>query len=226
MRMKALGMIEVYGYVAAVEALDSALKAANVGTVEVTKVQGGLVAVFVSGDVGAVRAAVAAGAAASAKVGRVISTHVIPRPAEDTGRLFEGNGGNAVPPDNGPTETPPDVQGSQAEEKAPPEEPEEDAEIAGETEIAEEAESAEEAENAEEAEIAEDGEIAGQGDALAVDAGNIAGLSEESMRGMTVAALRSTARALNIPGMTRHDIRFAKKEELIRVITAFLEQGR
>ena len=54
--MKALGMIEVYGYLAAVEALDSALKAANVSLRDVVKVRGGLVTVMVEGDVGAVKA--------------------------------------------------------------------------------------------------------------------------------------------------------------------------
>ena len=54
--MKALGMIELYGYLAAVEALDSALKAANVSSLGATKVGGGLVTVMVEGDVGAVKA--------------------------------------------------------------------------------------------------------------------------------------------------------------------------
>lgn len=204
--MKALGMIEVYGYLAAVEALDAALKAANVVAVEVAKVQGGLVAVFVSGDVGAVRAAVDAAAAAASRVGKVISTHVIPRPAEDTKRLFEANRGNGAAPDGEPAVTPPDVRENPAGEKTPPQEP-----------PLEEPE-----ENAEGAESSESTEDAAEDDVLAA----IAGLSEEAMRGMTVAALRSAARALKLPGMTKHDIRFAKKEELIRVISAFLEQGR
>ena len=78
--MKALGMIELYGYLAAVEALDSALKAANVSSLGATKVGGGLVTVAVVGDVGAVKAAVDAGAAAAQRVGELISVHVIPRP--------------------------------------------------------------------------------------------------------------------------------------------------
>ena len=63
--MKALGMIEVYGYLTAVEALDSALKAANVTRLDVVKVRGGLVTVLVEGDVGAVKAAMDASAAAA-----------------------------------------------------------------------------------------------------------------------------------------------------------------
>lgn len=80
--MEALGMIEVYGYLSAVEALDSALKAANVAFHSVTKVRGGLVTVMVVGDVGAVKAAMDASSAAAGRVGNVVSVHVIPRPVK------------------------------------------------------------------------------------------------------------------------------------------------
>ena len=70
--MNALGMIETYGYLAAVEALDSALKAANVSLVDVVRVKGGLVTVLIEGDVGAVKAAVDASAAAAERVGTVV----------------------------------------------------------------------------------------------------------------------------------------------------------
>ena len=78
--MKALGMIEVYGMVTAIEALDAAVKAANVSLVDVICVKGGLVCTMVEGDVGAVKAATDAGAAAAQRVGELISVHVIPRP--------------------------------------------------------------------------------------------------------------------------------------------------
>lgn len=78
--MQALGLIELYGMVTAIEALDSALKAANVSLQDMTIVKGGLVTVTVLGDVGAVKAAMDASAAAAERVGRVISVHVIPRP--------------------------------------------------------------------------------------------------------------------------------------------------
>ena len=86
--MKALGMIEVYGYLAAVEALDSALKAANVSLVNVEKVKGGLVAVLVEGDVGAVKAAVETGADAAGRLGELVATHVIPRPHNDVEKIL------------------------------------------------------------------------------------------------------------------------------------------
>lgn len=76
----ALGMVETRGLVAAIEAADAMVKAANVQLVGKEQVGGGLVTVMVRGDVGAVKAATDAGAAAAEKVGELISVHVIPRP--------------------------------------------------------------------------------------------------------------------------------------------------
>jgi ethanolamine utilization protein EutM len=78
--LTALGMIETKGLVASVEAADAMLKAANVHLVGKVHVGGGLVTVLVRGDVGAVKAAVDAGAAAAERIGELLSTHVIPRP--------------------------------------------------------------------------------------------------------------------------------------------------
>lgn len=80
MQLEALGMIETKGLVGAIEAADAMVKAANVHLVGRELVGGGLVAVMVRGDVGAVKAAVDAGAAAAKRVGDLISVHVIPRP--------------------------------------------------------------------------------------------------------------------------------------------------
>lgn len=76
----ALGMIETKGLVGAIEAADAMVKAANVQLVGKEKSGGGLVTVIVRGDVGAVKAATDAGAAAAERVGELISVHVIPRP--------------------------------------------------------------------------------------------------------------------------------------------------
>ena len=78
--MQALGMIETKGLVGAVEAADAMVKAANVTLIGKVMVGGCLVTVMVRGDVGAVKAATDAGAAAAGKVGELISVHVIPRP--------------------------------------------------------------------------------------------------------------------------------------------------
>lgn len=79
----ALGLIETKGLVAAVEAADAMVKAANVVLIGKEHVGGGLVTVMVRGDVGAVKAATDAGAAAAQRVGELISVHVIPRPHGD-----------------------------------------------------------------------------------------------------------------------------------------------
>ncbi|MGE5676708.1 MAG: BMC domain-containing protein [Pseudomonadota bacterium] len=79
----ALGMIETKGLVGAIEAADAMVKAANVSLIGKVHVGGGLVTVMVRGDVGAVKAATDAGAAAAERVGELISVHVIPRPHSD-----------------------------------------------------------------------------------------------------------------------------------------------
>jgi len=86
--LNALGMIETKGLVAAIEAADAMVKAANVTLIGKEHVGGGLVTVLVRGDVGAVKAATDAGAAAAERVGEVKSVHVIPRPHTDTEKLL------------------------------------------------------------------------------------------------------------------------------------------
>ena len=80
MAREALGLIETRGFVGGVEAADAMVKAARVQLVHYEKIGGGYVTTIVRGDVAAVRAATEAGAAAAAKVGEVVSVHVIPRP--------------------------------------------------------------------------------------------------------------------------------------------------
>ncbi|HBV85883.1 MAG TPA: ethanolamine utilization microcompartment protein EutM [Desulfosporosinus sp.] len=84
----ALGMIETKGLIGAIEASDAMVKAANVTLIGKTLVGGGLVAVMVRGDVGAVKAATDAGAAAAERVGELVSVHVIPRPHTDVEKVL------------------------------------------------------------------------------------------------------------------------------------------
>jgi ethanolamine utilization protein EutM len=84
----ALGMIETKGLVSAIEAADAMVKSANVSLIGYEKIGSGLVTVMVRGDVGAVKAATDAGAAAAQKVGELISVHVIPRPHIDTEKIL------------------------------------------------------------------------------------------------------------------------------------------
>ncbi len=81
--MEAIGMIETRGLVAAIEAADTMLKAANVKMVGTEKIGSGMVAVIVTGEVGAVKAAVEAGVENAQRVGEIVAVHVIPRPSED-----------------------------------------------------------------------------------------------------------------------------------------------
>lgn len=86
--IEAVGMIETRGFVTAVEAADAMVKTAKVTIVGYEKVEQGLVTVIVRGDVGAVKAATDAGAAAARKIGELVSVHVIPRPHEDVDKVL------------------------------------------------------------------------------------------------------------------------------------------
>ena len=86
--VQALGMIETRGLVAAIEASDAMVKAADVELIGSEKIGSGLVSVMVRGDVGAVKAAVEAGGAAASRLGEVIASHVIPRPHNDVEKLL------------------------------------------------------------------------------------------------------------------------------------------
>lgn len=83
MKQEALGMVETYGLVGAIEAADAMVKAANVALIGKEQIGSGLVTVMVRGDVGAVKSSVEAGAAAAKRVGELISVHVIPRPHDE-----------------------------------------------------------------------------------------------------------------------------------------------
>ncbi len=189
--MKALGMIETRGLVASIEAADAMVKAANVTLTCKERVGGGLVTVMVRGDVGAVKAAVDAGAAAAERVGELVSVHVIPRPHEELEGIL------TTPAPVTPTPKPP-----REPEEAPPApvspppvpqpEPQPDPEVPAEEEKAEEGEAVQ-----------------------------LSDLTDEVLEAMPVVKLRSVARSVGLDTMTRKEIRFAKKEELVAAIRAF-----
>jgi len=99
MALEALGMIETKGFVGAVEAADAMVKAANVQLLGKEYIGAGYVTVFVRGDVGAVKAATDAGAAAARRVGELISVHVIPRPHAEVERVLPVGGRTGFSPD-------------------------------------------------------------------------------------------------------------------------------
>ena len=191
--MNALGMIETRGLVASIEAADAMVKAASVTLISKTHVGGGLVTVMVEGDVGAVKAATDAGAAAAERVGELISVHVIPRPAADVAHILDRRPEPKPEPEPEPPAPEPEPE---------PEVPEPEPEEAAHTEEMKE-EQPEEV-NAEKMDLSE--------------------LTPEALGKMTVAKLRIVARELGTTGMSRRDVRFAKKENLIERITKALGQ--
>lgn len=99
MSLEALGMIETKGFIGAVECADAMVKAANVQLVGKEYIGAGYVTIFVRGDVGAVKAATDAGAAAARRVGELISVHVIPRPHQEVERVLPKGGNIGYSPD-------------------------------------------------------------------------------------------------------------------------------
>lgn len=194
----ALGMLETYGLIAAIEGLDASVKAANVTLCGFKYVSGGLVTFFVTGDVGATKAAIAAGEIAASKVGKVISSHVIPRPAESTTIIAS------------PTEKPAGrrrgtgIHKRDFPAKAPVKsEPLEKAEKESVPEIA-----PEKVENVEPVIVAEPVETKQESK----------GYAEEYLKELKTTALRKIARDIPNIGLSKVEIRDAKKEPLIEAI--------
>jgi ethanolamine utilization protein EutM len=98
MSMEALGMVETKGLVGAIEAADAMVKAANVVLVGREFIGSAYVTVMVRGDVGAVKAATDAGAAAARRVGELVAVHVIPRPGQEVEKIIPGGEPAPAPP--------------------------------------------------------------------------------------------------------------------------------
>ena len=88
MKQEALGMVETRGLVAAIEAADAMVKAADVTLIRTEKICSGLITVMVQGDVGAVKAATEVGADAAGRLGELVAVHVIPRPHGDIASIL------------------------------------------------------------------------------------------------------------------------------------------
>ena len=227
--MKALGMIEVYGRVGAIEGLDSALKAANVSLVNMIRVGGGLTSVFVEGDVGSVKASIDAAAAAAERVGKLISAHVIPRPDAAVREMLDiasndefngnksGSGGNAEPKVQAETGQ---ADAAGADELCGKTEAVVDAQTGiGETEALVNAEAEiveEEAVVNAEAEIVE--EEAGTAEVHISAKPKVHPADYEELEKMTVAQLRKLAREMQDYPLPKQEIKFAKKEDLLMAL--------
>lgn len=180
-------------------ALDTALKTAEVSFQQISKIDKGIVSLTVTGDVAAVQAAMDAAAAAAEQVGQVLYVHVIPRPHEEVDEML-------TPPPTAPVSAP------QASSNAKTSDDKKEERVM------------EEAVNM--VELVEDADESAQ--ASAKTPADLKALAEsltlEVLEGMTVKELRTVARDLNVTNMTRKEIRFGKKEDLIASICKYLEQ--
>lgn len=226
--MQALGMIETRGLVASIEAADAMLKAANVTLQCREYTGGGLVTVMVRGDVGAVKAATDAGAAAAGRVGELISVHVIPRPHGDVEQILDHV--HPEEPDDGPKGPDGSPDGPDDRPEEPKDQPEEPVESPEEPEQQPEKPDGHPEEPVEEQNGAS-GEKPGAPDPKPEETAkssdsvdekpetSFISLDEIGSRG--VIELRSLARKLGIDTLTREQIRSARKDVLLDSIKAF-----
>ncbi|WP_346899867.1 BMC domain-containing protein [Clostridium sp. UBA7503] len=218
---KALGLVEVRGYVAAVEAADSALKAANVTLIGLEKIKGGITTIKIIGDVGAVKAAVDAAKASVESLGTFRTAHVIPRVDSQVEDLFferhkksqevsrESYSEKSDTKDKEKIETQ-----VKKKEEALVKEKVETSEVEIVEKVTEEKSEAKEENKEEEPQINNVEEIVKNDFKDHID-----------FNSMKVEELRRLVRTLKIPNMTNKQIKFAKKDVLIKTILEYNEAG-
>ncbi|MDM8312799.1 BMC domain-containing protein [Clostridium cadaveris] len=209
--MKALGMIEVNGYLAAVEAADAALKAANVTLIGIEIVKAGISNVQVVGDVDAVQASVDAGRAAANSLGLLRSSHVIPRPHEELLKIFpnlekkkEDSPVEKVKDDNDKIHKEDVIAPSKMEKT---EDIKQSKDIT--REIVKLEKTLENYRNKKEKALKE----------------NVKKDENTNYGDMKVETLRNMVRALKLPNMSSKQIKQEKKEELIKILQEYDEKG-
>ncbi len=212
---KAIGLVEVNGYVAAVEAADSALKTANVTLIGLEKVKAGITTVKLAGDVGAIKAAVDAAAASADSLGKLRAAHVIPRIDEQVEALiFKGEIYTAKVEDEVVAETIKVVTETIIEEKA----------IEEAIPVKDKSESKAKLEEVKPIEIAikeADKKADENAENLEVEIVK----DESHYNSMKVEELRRLVRSLQIPNMTNKQIKFAKKDVLVKAILEYNKAG-
>lgn len=221
--MQALGMIETKGLIGSIEAADAMVKAANVTLIGKVHVGGALVTVMVRGDVGAVKAATDAGAAAAQRVGELVSVHVIPRPHMEVESILPHP---PTEPEDGP-ESPEDApeDGGEAEEpETPVEEAEAPAEEPAEALPAAPAEAAAEPEEAPAAQSVpeEEGMTRAKLEALVAQNGLEEAMSEITF--LRLAELRDLAKEYEAAELTDRNLKRIAKGELLDAFRAFYER--
>ncbi len=218
---KALGLVEVRGYVAAVEAADSALKAANVTLIGLEKIRGGITTIKIIGDVGAVKAAVDAAKASVENLGTFRTAHVIARVDSQVEDLFfeehkksqevsiESSNEKSDTKDKEKTETP-----VKRKEEALDNEEVETSEVGIIEKVTEEKSKVKEETKEVEPEKNKVEEIKKNDFKDQLD-----------YNSMKVEELRRLVRTLKIPNMTNKQIKFAKKDVLIKTILEYNKAG-
>ncbi|MEG1255886.1 BMC domain-containing protein [Clostridium sp.] len=197
---KALGLVEVRGYVAAVEAADSALKAANVTLIGLEKIKGGITTIKITGDVGAVKAAVDAAQASVEKLGTFRTAHVIPRVDAQVQELFFEK----------KSETKEEISKSLSSKS--------EKEIN--TDSNEKTESPVQATKTKE-EIIVQNKPETKANKINIEESK----GEIDYNSMKVEELRRLVRSLEIPNMTNKQIKFAKKDVLVKTILEYNKAG-
>lgn len=205
MESRALGMIEVRGMLGAVEAADTALKSAAVHLLRSRKVGGGLVTVFLTGDVAAVRTAVDAAVASLGRMGLRCSSHVIPRLTPDVFTMIAESRGRCAKPAAPASPCGEESSGPSSSGDAVSAVNDVSGECPSDCGMRDAAGEEDDTEDAED-----------EGDVGAVWSGDAPDLEN-----MTVMELRRLARTVGLGTMTKKQIRFAGKAELVRELTAF-----
>ncbi|MGD9567149.1 MAG: BMC domain-containing protein [Sedimentibacter sp.] len=226
MKNSTLGLIETYGFIGAIEALDVALKAANVELVSCEFVKGGIVTIIITGEVACVKAAVEASAVAVDKLGVLRNTHVIAKAYDEVWDILKvvkkSNDGDIKN-----SEDPNDLEKSEGsrelEESKESEEPEETEEFEEFEETKESEDSSihindEQDENIELLDFAEDSEKENKEEQHNFP--NMRYTTKEELEGYKVTELRYMARQLEGISLTKKQIKFGKREELIEAIIA------
>ena len=214
MKNSALGLIETYGYVGAVEAADAALKAADVSLVNLVKVKGGIVTLTLEGGVSEVKASVDAGAASAQRLGTLITSHVIPRLDEEVWSIVEPN---IEKPHHDPDPYNDETKDQEEEEE---EENKKDQKLEGKTqEIIKEAPV--ESEPFSPLEVEEENEAT----RLETNLPKKEHFTREMLDKIKVVELRTIARTIDNLNMEKNQIKYANKATLIKEISEAQERS-
>lgn len=209
--MKSLGLIEVIGYPAAIEAADSALKAANVNLVGIKKVDGGIMTVQITGDVGAVKSAVDAAEVSAALISTVRGAHVIPRVHEEILSIIPEMD------EKKPTEIEKD-KADKIEEKDDIEQTND------EIEVRENSEELIDLDNVEEVQVDIQTQVVDKKEDEKSEKNLKVEISKESLSSMSVKELKKLAMSLDL-AMTPKKIKSCKKDELISLLIKHSREG-